>query len=639
VGKVKVSISLMHLSKGINIVGCKLPFALYICVLKKIAPILQFLNGKWPSLLLFAFYNLLSVVFSMISLVMLIPFLNVLFGKTPLLMANPGFYFTKQGISDYYNYQMSALVAAHQNDKMYVVIIICVGVLSAIILKNVFLYLSRYTMHPLRNSIITKMRKDVFEKIMNLPISFFSHERKGDVMARMTNDVAAVEDSIMSVMDLLLSSPFTIIFYLLVLISLSWKLFLFLVIFLPIAGWIIGRVSKNLKSQSTNNSIRIGNLLSILEETIGGLRIVKGFGAEALQMKKFTAENEYLNNLNNQIARRRELASPLSETLGIAVMCVVLWFGSKLVFNTNEISSDVLIAFILVFTQLIDPLKKFSQIFYNIDRGSASLDRLNQILLATNVVAEKENALPLAQFQHSIELQNVSFSYGDVQILNNINLQIVKGTTVALVGASGSGKSTLVDLIPRFHDASQGKVMIDGVDITDYKISDVRALMGIVSQEAILFNDSIKNNIALSMQDADDASIVAAAKIANAHQFVEGKEDAYETNIGDRGNKLSGGEKQRVTIARAILKNPPILILDEATSSLDTTSEKIVQEAINNVMAQRTCIIIAHRLSTIKSADKIVVLDKGRIAEQGTHDQLLALNGIYKELVSLQQLK
>jgi ATP-binding cassette, subfamily B, bacterial MsbA len=610
----------------------------YLCPLKRIAPILKFLNGKWPSLLLFAFYNLLSVVFSMISLVMLIPFLNVLFGKTPLLMQNPGLHFTKKGLSDYYQYLMSDLVNAHQQNKMYVVAVICIGVLLAIILKNLFLYASRYTMHPLRNGIITKLRDTIFNKIMNLPISFFSHERKGDVIARMTNDVAAVEDSIMSVMDLLLSSPFTILFYLAVLITLSGKLFIFLVIFLPIAGWIIGRVGKNLKSQSTNNSLRIGNLLSNLEETIGGLRIIKGFGAEQWQMQKFSTENQKLLQVNNQIARRRELASPLSETMGIAVMCIVLWYGSQLVFTNNQISSDVLIAFILVFTQLIDPLKKFSQIFYNIDRGNASLDRINQILLAPNVVAEKPNPIALPSFQHGIQLQDVSFQYGEVQILKNINLNFQKGTTVALVGASGSGKSTLVDLIPRFHDATQGKVLIDGVDIKEYKLSDVRALMGIVSQEAVLFNDSIANNIALANPSANAASIEQAATIANAHTFINAKENGYDTNIGDRGNLLSGGEKQRITIARAILKNPPILILDEATSSLDTTSEKIVQDAINNLMAQRTCIIIAHRLSTIKNADNIVVLDKGRIVEKGKHDELIALNGYYKKLVDMQQL-
>ena len=574
----------------------------------------------------------------MLSLVMLIPFLNLLFGKEALVMRNPGLHFTRQGLGNYYKYLMSDIVIQHQDNKIWVVIFICVSVLVFIILKNLFLYISRFTLHPLRNGIVRKLRAEMFEKIMNLPIGFFTNERKGDVMARMTNDIGAVEESIVSVMDLLFSAPITIIFYLAILITLSPKLCIFLFIFLPLAGWIIGRISKNLKSQSTNNSIRVGNLLSILDETLGGLRIIKGFSAEKIQQLKFTHENNYLNKLNNQIAMRRELASPLSETMGIAVMCVVLWFGSTLVFGSGEINGDTLIAFVLVFTQLIDPLKKFSQIFYNISKGNASLERINQILLATNTVVEKKNALPLPSFTKHIELRDVSFSYGEHAILHHINLNIEYGKTIALVGASGSGKSTLADLIPRFHDATGGKVLIDGIDIKEYKIKDVRALMGIVSQEAILFNDTIANNIALAKSNATAQQIEEAARIANAHDYISKKENQYNNNIGDRGNKLSGGEKQRLTIARAILKNPPILILDEATSSLDTTSEKIVQDAINTLMKNRTCIIIAHRLSTIQNADQIIVMDKGRIAEQGTHQQLLALNGLYKNLVSLQQL-
>ena len=574
----------------------------------------------------------------MLSLVMLIPFLNLLFGKDALVMRNPGLHFTRQGLGNYYKYLMSDIVIQHQDNKIWVVIFICVSVLVFIILKNLFLYISRFTLHPLRNGIVRKLRAEMFEKIMNLPIGFFTNERKGDVMARMTNDIGAVEESIVSVMDLLFSAPITIIFYLAILITLSPKLCIFLFIFLPLAGWIIGRISKNLKSQSTNNSIRVGNLLSILDETLGGLRIIKGFSAEKIQQLKFTHENNYLNKLNNQIAMRRELASPLSETMGIAVMCVVLWFGSTLVFGSGEINGDTLIAFVLVFTQLIDPLKKFSQIFYNISKGNASLERINQILLATNTVVEKKNALPLPTFTKHIELRDVSFSYGEHAILHHINLNIEYGKTIALVGASGSGKSTLADLIPRFHDATDGKVLIDGIDIKEYKIKDVRALMGIVSQEAILFNDTIANNIALAKSNATAQQIEEAARIANAHDYISKKENQYNNNIGDRGNKLSGGEKQRLTIARAILKNPPILILDEATSSLDTTSEKIVQDAINTLMKNRTCIIIAHRLSTIQNADQIIVMDKGRIAEQGTHQQLLALNGLYKNLVSLQQL-
>ncbi len=412
---------------------------------------------------------------------------------------------------------------------------------------------------------------------------------------------------------------------------------MFLLILLPIVGFIIGRISKVLKKQSTDNSQRIGNLLSIIDETLGGLRIIKAFGAEKMQQLKFTKENNYLNKLNNNIAFRREMASPLSETMGIAVLCIVLWYGGRLVLQTKEIDAGTFILFILVFTQLLDPLKKFSSIFYNIQKGSASLERINKILLADNSIIEKPHAKPIKNLQQEIVLKNVGFKYGDTTILENINLTIPFGKTVAIVGASGSGKSTLVDLIPRFHDCSTGEVLIDGINIKEYKISDLRALMGIVSQEPILFNESIANNIALAQQHVDMDKIVQSATVANATHFINQKPEGFNTNIGDRGNKLSGGEKQRITIARAVLKNPPILILDEATSSLDTTSERQVQDAINNLMLNRTCIVIAHRLSTVQSADMIVVLDAGNIVEQGTHSQLMLINGHYSKLVNMQK--
>lgn len=574
----------------------------------------------------------------MVSLAMLVPFLNLLFGKDELLRTNPGFQFTKEGISLYYKYYLSSIVISHENNKMWALGFICIAVLASILLKNVFLFISRYILHPLRNGIIRQLRADVFNKLMDLPIGFFTNERKGDVMARLTNDVKEVEDSIMSVMDLLFSTPFTILFYLIFMLTLSVKLCLILFILLPIAGLIIGRITKSLKKQSTDNSQRIGTLLSIVDETLTGLRIIKAFGAEKLQQLKYNTENDYLNKLNNKIAFRREMASPLSETLGILVLCVILWIGGNLVLHTQEIDAGTFILFILVFTQLLDPLKKLSQIFYNIQKGSASIDRINKILEATNTITEIENPIAITAFKKSIEFKNVSFSYNERQILNNINLEIPFGKTIAIVGESGSGKSTLVDLIPRFHDAIQGQVLIDGIDIKNYAIKDVRALMGVVSQEPILFNESIANNIALAQTKASEVSIKAAATIANAHNYILQKENGYDTNIGDRGNKLSGGEKQRLTIARAVLKNPPILILDEATSSLDTQSEKVVQDALNNLMSNRTCIVIAHRLSTVQAADMIVVLSKGNIIEQGTHAELLALKGNYYELVTLQKM-
>jgi ATP-binding cassette, subfamily B, bacterial MsbA len=605
--------------------------------MKNIHTIFNYIKGKWSTVFTFTVANLLSVFFNMLSLAMLVPFMNLIFGSKALVRTNPGLHFTKEGIGNYFNYQLSQIVISHENNKMWALGVLCIMVLVGIILKNIFYFISRYALHPLRNSIIRNVRANVFEKMLHLPIGFFTNERKGDVMARMTNDIKEVEDSIISAMDLLFSSPFTILFYIIVLLTLSVKLCIFLLVLLPIVGFIIGRISKVLKKQSTDNSQRIGKLLSIIDETLGGLRIIKAFGAEKMQQLKFTKENNYLNKLNNRIAFRREMASPLSETMGIAVLCIVLWFGGRLVLETKEIDAGTFILFILVFTQLLDPLKKFSSIFYNIQKGSASLERINKILLADNSITEKPNAQSIKTLQQQIELRNVGFKYEDTTILENINLTIPFGKTVALVGASGSGKSTLVDLIPRFHDCTSGEVLIDGINIKEYKIQDLRLLMGIVSQEPILFNETIANNIALAQNNTDRSKIETAAAIANAKNFILQKPEGFDTNIGDRGNKLSGGEKQRITIARAVLKNPPILILDEATSSLDTSSERTVQDAINNLMQHRTCIVIAHRLSTVQNADSIVVLDKGRIVEQGTHSELMLLNKHYAQLVNMQK--
>jgi ATP-binding cassette, subfamily B, bacterial MsbA len=575
----------------------------------------------------------------MLSLAMLVPFLNLLFGKDELVTINPGWEWSQAGASAYFKYWMSSIVISHQNNKMWALGFICIAVFSSILLKNTFLFYSRYILHPLRNAIVRNLRNDLFNKLLFLPIGYFTNERKGDIMARFTNDIREVEDSIVSTMDLLFSVPFTVLFYIIFMLSLSVKLCLFLIILLPIAGFLIGRMSKKLKSQSTDNSLRIGTLLSILDETLGGLRIIKAFGAEKMQQIKYVKENNYLNKLNNNIALRREAASPLSETLAIIVLCIILWFGGKLVLQNQEIDGGTFILFILIFTQLIEPLKKLSQIFYNIQKGSASLERIELILQAQDTVQESAHPIALKSFQQKIEFQHVSFNYGDNAILKNVNFEIIKGQNVAIVGASGSGKSTMVDLIPRFHDVSKGAILLDGVNIKDYVIKDIRSLFGVVSQEPILFNDTISNNIALGSNAAiSEEAISAAATVANAHKFINNKPEGYKTNIGDRGSKLSGGEKQRLTIARAVLKNPPILILDEATSSLDTESEKLVQDAIDSIMKNRTCIIIAHRLSTVKNADKIIVLDKGAIIEEGSHDDLIAKKGQYYKLVQLQQL-
>lgn len=606
--------------------------------MKAIRSILPYLKGKWNWVALYTMSHFLSVLFSTVSLVMIIPFLNMLFEKDMEVTQDPGFHLTKEGTTEFFKFQLSDFIASHDNNKVYGLIFICIILISATFLKNLFLYIAKYILHPLRNGIVLQIRRNLFEKITQLPIGFFTNERKGDILSRMTNDVAAVEMSVISTMELLFSTPITVLFYFTLLFILSAKLFLFLMILLPIAGLLIGRVSKSLKKNTKFTQERLSNLLSIIEETLGGLRIIKAFGAERSRSNVFSEENEKLQQINNSIASRRELASPLSEFLGIFILGIIIWFGGNMALSTpKQIEPGTFIMFISSFYFLISPLKALSQIFYNLNQGKAGLERIQMILDAENKIVNKEDAKPILHFENSIEFKNVTFSYEGKNILNHINLQIEKGKTIAIVGASGAGKSTLVDLIPRFHDVDSGSILIDGVDIKEYKIEDVRKLMGMVSQEPILFNDSLQNNIALGHDFSDDIKIWEAAKVANALDFVDNKPEKLLTTVGDRGSKLSGGEKQRITIARAIYKNPPILILDEATSSLDTVSERLVQDAINNLMKNRTSIVIAHRLSTVQNADEIIVLEKGEIKERGTHQSLIAANGIYKKLVDMQQ--
>lgn len=605
--------------------------------MKAIRSILPYLKGKWSWVFAYTLSNILSVIFSTTSLVMIIPFLNMLFDKNMELTTDPGFHLSKDGIADYFKYQLTTFIAEHHNDKVYGLIFICIILIVSTFFKNLFLFFSNYILHPLRNSVVLTIRKNLFEKITQLPIGFFTNEKKGDIISRMTNDVTAVEASIISMMKLLFSTPFTVVFYFVLLFVLSPKLFVFLLILLPIAGLIIGRVSKSLKRNTKFTQERLSNLLSIMDETLGGLRIVKAFGAERNRQNTFDHENEHLFEINNQIASKRELASPLSEFLGVSILAIIIWFGGKMaISNPAEIEAGTFISFISFFYFLINPLKELSQIFYNLNQGKAGLERIQHILDINNTMQDLPQAQAIDHFQNNIEFRNVSFSYDGKKILHHLNLNIQKGKVIALVGASGAGKSTLVDLIPRFHDVESGEILIDGVNIQNYKIKDVRKLIGIVSQEPILFHDSIENNIALGDENLNTQKILDAILVANATQFVEQKEGKIKFNVGDRGSKLSGGEKQRITIARAVYKNPPILILDEATSSLDTISERMVQEAINNVMKNRTVIVIAHRLSTVQHADEIIVLEKGIIQERGTHQNLIQQNGLYKKLVETQ---
>ena len=582
--------------------------------------------------------NILSAFFSLISLAMLAPFLTLIFGLQQSDGIQPS-RFKLGELSDQLYNTLSVLTQTPEG-RIQALAIICIIVISTIVLKNIFLYSAMYVLTPIRNNIINDMRTDMFKKILELPVGFFNEQRKGDIMSKLTNDLQDVEFSTISFLESFFREPILIALYLFAMINLSPELSVFLLLFLPLAGLIIGRIGRSLKKVSNSVQIKLGEILSTIEETLGGIRVVKAFNAENQQLEKFKQENNQLLLIKNQTIRRRDLASPVSETLGIVAVCCVLYYGGSLVLNKSfTLNGPDFLTFIAIFTQIINPLKAFSTASYNIQKGAASIERIQKLIKEEQTVKENPNPVSIDTFNDSIELRDVGFAYQDKIILNKINLTIKKGQTIALVGSSGAGKSTLADLIPRFHDATSGEVLIDGINIKQYKMNDLRNLMGIVTQDPILFNDSIKANIALGNLQASDENIIQAAKIANAHDFIQQKEETYHTLVGDRGSKLSGGEKQRVTIARAVLKNPPILILDEATSSLDTESEKWVQDAINHLMKDRTSIIIAHRLSTVRHADEIIVLDKGSIAERGKHEELIAQNGIYCKLVAMQEMR
>ena len=516
---------------------------------------------------------------------------------------------------------------------------ICIGIVTAVLLKNLFLYLSWYFLAPIRNAVTRKYSKLLYDKILQLPIGYFTEQRKGDILSRSSNDIAELENSIIGALEGMIKEPLNIIGIIIVLFAISVKLTLFVFVLLPLAGFVVGRIGRSLKKQTNKAQVKWGEIMSQMEETLSGLRIIKAFNAEKKVKKSFYGLIDEIFFIKNKILYKRDLASPLSESLGVIILCCVLWFGGKLVLSGEILSGSSFIGYVALFSQIINPSKALSQAVYNVNRGIATLDRLNEILEAPVVVEEAKNPIELNGFNQSIEFKYVQFAYNDTTILNQINLHIQKGKTIALVGSSGAGKSTLADLVPRFHDVSAGSLLIDGKDIKEYSLHSLRQHISIVTQEPILFNDTIAANIALGKPDASMEEIMEAAKIANAYDFIVKKEQGFNTMIGDRGSKLSGGERQRLTIARAVLKNPPILILDEATSALDTESEKLVQDAINNMMQHRTSIVIAHRLSTIRHADEIIVLQKGNIVERGNHDELLAQNGYYKKLIEMQEVK
>ena len=604
--------------------------------MKKFFRIISYIKEYKAQMAWYSLFITLSIVFSLFSLGMLTPFLDLIFGKSSL-SSLPVNAINASSIKDVIYGFLQNNIAKY--GKSYALGWICLFIIVSIFLKNLFLYLSYYFLAPIRNEVTRKYSKLLYNKILALPIGYFTEQRKGDILSRSSNDIAELENSVVGALEGLIKEPLNIIGILLFLFFISFKLTLFVFVLLPIAGFVVGRIGRSLKKQTNKAQVKWGEILSQMEETLTGLRIIKGFNAEQKVKKQFYGLIDDIFGIKNRISYRRDLASPISEFLGVTILSGVLWFGGNLVLNGDILSPGSFITYVALFSQIINPAKALSQAVYNVNRGTATLDRLNEILEAPVTVNDIASPIQLNEFKDSITFENVGFSYQDDSILHNINLTVKKGKLVALVGSSGAGKSTLADLVPRFHDVSEGQLLIDGINIKNYSLHSLRKQISIVTQEPILFNDTIAANIALGKPEATEDEIIAAAKIANAYDFIIKKEGGFNSTIGDRGSKLSGGERQRLTIARAVLKNPPILILDEATSALDTESEKLVQDAINNMMQNRTSIVIAHRLSTIRHADEIIVMQKGKIVERGNHETLLAQNGYYQKLIEMQEVK
>jgi subfamily B ATP-binding cassette protein MsbA len=623
------------MTDAVKLVTLLLPQFSAQVTMKKYARVFRYISQYKSDAFLYILFIVLSIIFSLVSLGMLFPFLEMLFNGdkgTSALMTGTD--------STIVRYVRNLLVESiRTRGKEGTLAWICVFIIISIFLKNFFLYLAYRVLNPLKNKIVNRLRDELYEKILHLPIGFFTEKKKGDVISRMTNDVAEVEASVIGTLEGWVRDPLTIIITLITLLIISIPLTLFVLICIPVVGVVIGRITKSLKKQSQDVAVYSAESVSILDETLSGLRVIKAFNSEALLKNRFFSNNETLLTVKNKIGYRRDLASPMSEFLGVIIFTAILYFGGILVLDNKLLTGSLLLTYLGVFYNMINPTKTLSTSFSNMRKGAAAIDRIEEILKTESTVDDNENGKQLNTFSNGIELKNVSFSYDGVDVLKNINLKVEKGRTVALVGSSGAGKSTLADLIPRFHDVTWGELLIDGVNIKDYSLKSVREQISIVTQEPILFNDSISNNIRIGKQTASQNEIEEAAKVANAFSFITKKEKSFDTNIGDRGSKLSGGERQRLTIARAVVKNPPILILDEATSSLDTESERLVQDAINNMMQNRTSIVIAHRLSTIRHADEIVVLQKGEIVERGNHDELMKKQGYYYRLVQMQEVK
>ena len=583
------------------------------------------------------FFNILYALFSALSFVALMPMMTVLF-KENAKVSEPPVYKGLLSLGDYFENYMSYYISnsTATNGAMYTLTIMIAIIITMFLLKNLFNYWAMYFITFLRNGVLKDIRNAMYKKTVELPLEFYSEKRKGDLMSRISSDVFEIQHSFLSVLELIVREPLTILFTIVAMLAISVKLTLFVFIFIPVSGYVISLVGKSLKRQSDKAQQEQGFFLSIIDETLGGLKVIKGFTSEDYFNSKFQASTERFNHLSNRILNRQNLSSPLSEFLGIAVIAILLWYGGNMVLVEGTLSGAAFIAYMALSYNILTPAKAISKASYGVKKGNAAAERVLEILEQENTIESKVNAPTKPTFDDSITIKNVNFAYEDETVLKDFSLTIPKGQTIALVGQSGSGKSTIANLLTRFYDVNDGSISIDGTDIKDVELKSLRQLMGLVTQDSILFNDTIKVNVALGKLDATDEEIIDALKIANAYEFVKDLPNGIHTNIGDSGNKLSGGQKQRLSIARAVLKNPPIMILDEATSALDTESERLVQQALENMMQNRTSVVIAHRLSTIQKADLIVVMQKGRIVEQGHHEQLLALDGTYRKLVSMQ---
>jgi subfamily B ATP-binding cassette protein MsbA len=582
------------------------------------------------------FFNILYALFSALSFAALIPMLDVLFKQTVKVYKKPvyeGIGSLKDYFQDYISYQLTSY---SDSNEMQALVLVITMVLILFFLKNIFNYLAMYFITFLRNGVLKDIRNRMYEKIVELPISFYSEKKKGDVIARITSDVLEIQHSFLSILELIVREPLTILFTIAVMFFISVKLTLFVFIFIPLAGMIISRIGKSLKKKSDRVQKEQGEFLSIVEETLGGLRVIKAFNSESHFYKIFSASTERFFHFSNKLLNRQNLASPTGEFLGIVVIGVLLWFGGKMVLIDKTLDASSFIAYMGLAYNILTPAKSISKASYGVKKGNAAAERVLEILETENPIREVEHPTHIEQFKTAVSIKDISFKYEKDWVLEGFSLEVVKGKTVALVGQSGSGKSTIANLVTRFYDVNKGEIKIDGIPIKQLTKKSLRHLMGLVTQDSILFNDTVRKNIALGKENATEAEIIEAAKIANAHEFIQELPKGYDTNIGDSGNKLSGGQKQRLSIARAVLKNPPIMILDEATSALDTESERLVQEALDKLMQNRTSLVIAHRLSTIQKADTIVVLEKGKIIEQGTHETLLKKKGVYHKLVAMQ---